>query len=109
MLTYGFAYGHKGTALQHKELLVMTSTGGPHEAYTWGGANLYPLETLLSPFRAMANKTGMTWLDPVPLHGANEATQAVIDQGVKIWCDRIKQLTLEELDQVSSGRISRPP
>lgn len=62
---------HKGTALQHKEPLVMTSTGGPNEAYTWDGANLYPLETLLSPFRAMANKTGMTWLNPVPLHGAN--------------------------------------
>jgi len=96
VLTYGFAYGHEGTALYSKELLVMTSTGGPAEAYTLGGANLYPLETLLSPFRTMANKTGMTWLPPVPLHGANEATQAVIDSGVKVWSDRIKQLVASE-------------
>ena len=27
---------------------------------------------------------------------ANEATQAVIGQGVKIWCDRIKPLTPKE-------------
>jgi len=64
VLTYGFACGHKGTALQHKELLGMTSTGGPNEAYTQGEAN--------------------------------EATQAVIGQGVKIWCDRIKPLTPKE-------------
>jgi len=94
VLTYGFAYGHEGTALYNKELLVMTSTGGTNEEYTLEGANRYPLETLLSPLRTMANKTGMTWLPPVPLHGANEATEALIEQGIKVWRDRIEQLTL---------------
>lgn len=94
VLTYGFAYGHEGTALQGKKLLVMVSTGSTEQSYTLGGANLYPLETLLSPFRTMANKTGMVWQTPVPLHGANEATQTQIDNGVKVWSDKVKQLTL---------------
>lgn len=38
----------------------------------------------------------MSWLTPVPLHGANDATQAVIDSGVKVWSERIKQLVLSE-------------
>lgn len=96
VLTYGFAYGHEGTALHNKELLVMTSTGGQKEAYTQGGVNLFPLETVLSPFRLVANKTGMTWLPPVPINGANEITQALIDEGVRVWVERIKQLTLSE-------------
>lgn len=96
VLTYGFAYGDQGKALYNKELLVMTSTGGQKEAYTLGGVNLFPLETVLSPFRLMANKTGMTWLPPVAINGANEESQAVIDAGIIVWYDRIKQLTLAE-------------
>lgn len=44
VLTYGFAYGHEGTALYSKELLVMTSTGGPDEAYTLGVQTFIPLK-----------------------------------------------------------------
>ncbi|MGD7008629.1 NAD(P)H-dependent oxidoreductase [Metabacillus sp. 84] len=59
VLTYGWAYGAKGTKLHGKEFAIATSTGGPREAYQAGGYNKYSMNELLKPFEAMANLTGM--------------------------------------------------
>lgn len=62
VLSYGWAYGQSGTQLHGKEFVLAVSTGGPADAYRSDGYNRFTMEELLSPFRAMANLTGMTYL-----------------------------------------------
>lgn len=92
VLTYGFAYGSDGKALHGKELLVMTSTGGSAQAYTPEGYNRYAVEDLLLPFHATANITGMLWQPPALVQGMNDATDALIDNGVDYWLERLQEL-----------------
>lgn len=91
-LTYGFAYGSEGKALQGKKLLVMTSTGGSAQAYTPEGYNHYSTDALLLPLQAMSNMTGMIWQKPALIQGANDITDALIDEGVTYWLSRIRSL-----------------
>lgn len=74
VLTYGFAYGSHGTALQGKSLQLIVSTGGDDKAYTSQGYNRYPALDLLQPFHAVANRTGMDFLPPMLIQGANNMT-----------------------------------
>lgn len=74
VLTYGFAYGTNGTALQGKSLQLVVSTGGDEKAYTSEGYNRYPAVDLLLPFHAVANRTGMDFLPPLLIQGANNMT-----------------------------------
>ncbi|WP_214826091.1 NAD(P)H-dependent oxidoreductase [Exiguobacterium algae] len=80
VLSYGWAYGQSGTQLHGKEFLLAVSTGGPAEAYQPDGYNRFTMEELLSPFHAMANLTGMTYLPPYIEGGvrslSDEALQA---------------------------------
>lgn len=92
VLTYGFAYGSEGKALQGKKLLVMTSTGGSAQAYTPEGYNHYATDALLLPLQAMANMTNMIWQKPALIQGANDITDALIDEGVNYWLSRIQEL-----------------
>lgn len=92
VLTYGFAYGSEGKALQGKTLLVMTSTGGSAQAYTAEGYNRYATDALLLPLQAMSNMTGMLWQKPALVQGANDITDAMIDEGVNDWLSRVQEL-----------------
>ncbi|AJJ64488.1 NAD(P)H-dependent oxidoreductase [Yersinia aldovae] len=85
VLTYGFAYGSSGDKLQGKPLQLVVSTGGKAQDYTPQGYNRYPALDLLLPFHAMANMTGMDFLPPYLVQGANameEDTLARYVQGV---------------------------
>jgi putative NADPH-quinone reductase len=92
VLTYGFAYGSQGKALHGKKLLVMTSTGGSEQAYTPEGYNRYAIDALLLPLQATSNMTGMIWQKPALIQGANDITDALIDEGVTYWLSRIQEL-----------------
>lgn len=92
VLTYGFAYGSDGKVLHGKKMMVMTSTGGSAQAYTPEGYNQYAVDALLLPFHAMANKTGMLWQPPALVQGMNDATDALIDNGVNYWLERLQEL-----------------
>ncbi len=92
VLTYGFAYGSQSKALHGKKLLVMTSTGGSAQAYTPEGYNRYATDALLLPLQAMSNMTGMIWQKPALIQGANDITDALIDEGVTYWLSRIQDL-----------------
>ena len=85
VLSYGWAYGQSGTQLHGKEFLLAVSTGGPAEAYQPDGYNRFNMEELLSPFRAMANLTGMTYLPPY------------IESGVRTLTDRQLELSARHL------------
>ena len=74
VLTYGYAYGSGGTALQGKTLRLVTSTGGPAASYAPTGHNRFTLDQLMAPFAATAHLCGLTLLEPHVLHGARTAS-----------------------------------
>lgn len=71
VLTYGWAYGEKGTALRGKVMLQAISAGGPEEVYQSGGRNRFTIRQLLAPFDQTAHLCGMRYLAPHVIHGAN--------------------------------------
>ncbi|HDL7645567.1 TPA: NAD(P)H-dependent oxidoreductase [Yersinia enterocolitica] len=83
VLTYGFAYGSSGDKLRGKPLQLVVSTGGKAQDYTPQGYNRYPALDLLLPFHAMANLTGMDYLPPFLVQGANEMSEDTLDRYVQ--------------------------
>lgn len=83
VLTHGFAYGSGGNKLQGKPLQLVVSTGGKAQDYTPQGYNRYPALDLLLPFHAMANLTGMDYLPPFLVQGANEMSEDTLDRYVQ--------------------------
>ncbi|MBI0579991.1 NAD(P)H-dependent oxidoreductase [Neobacillus cucumis] len=74
VLTYGWAYGSRGTKLRGKELMLVISTGGPETAYQAGGYNHFSMSELIKPFQATANLTGMRFLPSFTKHGVRLLT-----------------------------------
>lgn len=69
VLTYGWAYGSQGNALKGKELLLAVTAGASLSDYQADGRQGYTLGELLRPFQAMANMTGMIYLEPFTVFG----------------------------------------
>lgn len=70
VLTYGWAYGPGGTALQGKQWLSAISTGGPGHSYQAGGYNGFSMSELLKPMQQTASLLGMGYLPAFVEHGA---------------------------------------
>jgi putative NADPH-quinone reductase len=75
VLEHGFAYGHKGTALQGKPFLCAITTGGPESAFRAEGYNQIRLRELLRPLEQTANLCGMQFIAPYALFGARTAVE----------------------------------
>ncbi|WP_319530012.1 NAD(P)H-dependent oxidoreductase [uncultured Cohaesibacter sp.] len=73
VLEYGFAYGHEGTALEGKAMMLAVSTAGPQDAFNFDGYQHYPLTTFLTPLEQTARLCKMTYLPPYVLHTALKA------------------------------------
>jgi glutathione-regulated potassium-efflux system ancillary protein KefG len=99
VLTYGFAYGHGGTALHGKTLQVVTSTGGPETAYTARGHNRFTMTELLTPIDATAHLTGMRLAEPLVLHGA----RIVSDEELDLHVRRYRELLAHQRPSVALG------
>jgi glutathione-regulated potassium-efflux system ancillary protein KefG len=69
VLTYGFAFGTGGTALQGKELMPVITTGGTSDMYVAGGAVNYTISEFLRPIQQTANYCSMTYKTPLAVHG----------------------------------------
>lgn len=78
VLTYGWAYGSKGTALRGKEWISVISTGGSANTYQVGGLNQFSISETLRPLQQTANLIGMTFLSPFVFHEADRATREQI-------------------------------
>ncbi|WP_395743678.1 NAD(P)H-dependent oxidoreductase [Prosthecobacter sp.] len=76
VLTYGWAYGEGGAALQGKTLVHAISAGGSEEVYCSQGRNRYTIRQLLAPFDQTAFLCGMRYLAPHVIHGANQLADA---------------------------------
>ncbi len=61
VFTHGFAYGSHGKQLQGKKLILSFTSGAPAAAYSPEGYQYFSIDSLMPPFVAMANMTGMKW------------------------------------------------
>lgn len=95
VLTYAWAYGPGGTALNGKEWLSVISTGGPANSYQSGGYNNYSISEFLKPLQQTANLTGMTFLPPYVFHGAVQVSQEAIEASAQAY---VRHITNPELN-----------
>lgn len=78
VLTLGWAYGKGGTALHHKSLWLVASTGGSDASYSTTGYNQHRFEAFLPPYEQTAALCGMRFLPPMILHGAHGMAESVL-------------------------------
>ena len=76
VLLRGWAYGKEGTALRGKPCLWVTTTGGDAVAYSPGGMHEQPFENFAHPIEQTARFCGMTWEEPLVVHGAHLVSDA---------------------------------
>jgi glutathione-regulated potassium-efflux system ancillary protein KefF len=89
VLTYGWAYGQGGTALQGKDLWLVATTGGPESSYHPQSYNRYFFDAFLPPYEQTAALCGMRFLPPLVLHGAHRASPDEIAQHVRVFGERL--------------------
>lgn len=65
VLTYGFAYGKDGYALEGKEFGLVVTVGVKSNEYQAGGREAFSMNELTKPYQAVAQKTGMSYLKPL--------------------------------------------
>ncbi|MDB5875565.1 MAG: hypothetical protein JWQ07_5007, partial [Ramlibacter sp.] len=103
VLTYGWAYGKGGTALQGKDLWLAATTGGPESSYHPQSYNRYFFDAFLPPYEQTAALCGLRFLPPLVLHGANHASEEAVSQHVGVFADRLRSYPdwpeLEDLPQ----------
>ena len=102
VLAYGWAYGPGGTALQGKDLWLVTTTGGPEDSYHPQGYNRYFFDAFLPPYEQTAALCGMRFLPPLVLHGAHRVPTEEVQAHIEVFRDRLRSYPawpeLEELD-----------
>lgn len=89
VLSFGWAYGPGGHALQGKDLWLVASTGGPVESYQPAGYNRHLFDAFLTPYEQTATLTGMRWLPPLVLHGAQRVGEATLAAHVALFSGRL--------------------
>jgi glutathione-regulated potassium-efflux system ancillary protein KefF len=89
VLTYGWAYGHAGTALQGKDLWLVATTGGPEGSYHPGSYNRYFFDAFLPPYEQTASLCGLRFLPPMLLHGAHRASDQQVGEHVQVFRQRL--------------------
>ncbi|MCJ1996983.1 NAD(P)H-dependent oxidoreductase [Lactococcus piscium] len=92
VLTYGFAYGSKGTYLQGKELMLAISAGSSEADYQADGRKGFTMTEVLRPLEMMSQLCSLTYTPPFIAYGANEATDEEVKQSSQemlahILCD----------------------
>ncbi len=89
VLTYGWAYGPTGRALQGKDLWLVATTGGPEDSYHPQSYNRYFFDAFLPPYEQTAALCGMRFLPPLILHGAHRAGEAEVAAHVQVFSERL--------------------
>lgn len=106
VLTYGWAYGDEGSALQGKDLWLVATTGGPEDSYHPQGYNRYFFDAFLPPYEQSAALCGMRFLPPLILHGAHSVDAAFVAQHLQTFRDRLHSYPewpeMDELEQCAA-------
>jgi glutathione-regulated potassium-efflux system ancillary protein KefF len=90
VLTYGWAYGHGGTALQGKDLWLVATTGGPESSYHPQSYNRYFFDAFMPPYEQSAALCGMRFLPPLVLHGARRTSEDAVAEHVAVFRERLR-------------------
>jgi glutathione-regulated potassium-efflux system ancillary protein KefF len=109
VLTYGWAYGAGGTALQGKDLWLVATTGAPERSYHPQGYNRYFFDAFLPPYEQTAALCGMRFLPPLVLHGARSASETAVAEHVAVFAQRLGSYPqwpeLDELEQCPACEV----
>jgi glutathione-regulated potassium-efflux system ancillary protein KefF len=109
VLTYGWAYGPGGTALQGKDLWLVATTGSPESSYHPGSYNRYFFDAFMPPYEQTAALCGMRFLPPLLLHGANRASEEEVASHVQVFQHRLASYPqwpeLEDLEQCPACEV----
>jgi glutathione-regulated potassium-efflux system ancillary protein KefG len=76
VLSFGWAYGPGGTALQGKMIFNVITSGGQRSAYSKEGHNRFTINQLLAPFEQTAFLCKMVWLPPFVIHGTHRISES---------------------------------
>ena len=109
VLTYGWAYGPEGTALQGKDLWLAATTGSSERSYHPQGYNRYFFDAFLPPYEQTAALCGMRFLPPLLLHGARSASDDAVAAHVAVFEERLRRYPqwseLEGLEQCPACHV----
>jgi len=89
VLTYNWAYGPKGRALEGREWVSAISTGGPAESYRAGGYNSFSMSELMKPLQQTANLVHLKFLPAFIFNGAVQATPADVEDSAERLAEHI--------------------
>ncbi|CAN7259690.1 MULTISPECIES: NAD(P)H-dependent oxidoreductase [unclassified Variovorax] len=89
VLSYGWAYGGGGSALEGKDCWLVATTGGPEHSYHPQSYNRYFFDAFLPPYEQTAALCGMRFLPPLLFHGARRATQEELLAHVEVFTERL--------------------
>jgi glutathione-regulated potassium-efflux system ancillary protein KefF len=109
VLTYGWAYGNGGRALEGKDCWLVATTGGPESSYHPQRYNRYFFDAFLPPYEQTATLCGMRFLPPLVFHGARSAPMSELEAHVEVFKNRLQTYPawpeLEDLDACASCAV----
>jgi glutathione-regulated potassium-efflux system ancillary protein KefF len=109
VLTYGWAYGSGGTALQGKDLWLVATTGSAESSYHPQSYNRYFFDAFLPPYEQTAALCGMRFLPPLVLYGAHRASEEAVADHVGVFAQRLRSYPswpeLEDLEQCPACEV----
>ena len=91
VLEYGFAYGHKGTALTGKSMMTAITAGGGENSYNPDGVHYYHVRDFLRTFERTAILCGMNYLPPFVVHHTSDLNTA---QEISVYTDLYKKVII---------------
>jgi glutathione-regulated potassium-efflux system ancillary protein KefF len=89
VLSYGWAYGGGGMALQGKDCWLVATTGGPERSYHPQSYNRYFFDAFLPPYEQTAALCGMRFLPPLLFHGARSASPETLAAHIEVFRQRL--------------------
>lgn len=80
VLTYGWAYGSNGKALQGKEILLAVSLGASAQDYTATGRFHLTVDEILKPIVTISYHTGLRFLQPFVITSASQVDDSLLNK-----------------------------
>lgn len=90
VLARGWAFGHDGHALHGKRFWLVASTGGEDASYRSDGRHGHPFADFLPPYQQTARLCGMSWVEPLILHGAHHVPPVEFQHHVQRYLEGLQ-------------------
>ena len=89
VLSFGWAYGPGGHALEGKDVWLVATTGSPFESYRPDSYHRYFFDAFLPPYEQTAALCGMRFVPPMLLHGAHRISREEVAEQAKVYAQRL--------------------